>query len=523
MTQAVITVGKTPSDENFPVARFLKRSIRPRVMAFYHCVRTADDIADNPAMTREEKTELLSALRNKLPSVIHDARDQFHIIKMMETFQNDAIGVHIETWDDLLCYCQGSAVPVGHFLLDVHGETCLDRRPADALCCAHQILNHIQDIRHDILALGRLYIPTAWLREAGLDPATIDAALHTDAFQAVLFRCLDHVSALLDIAAFLPATIQDKKLRFQARVTLNLAEIILKKLRHSIVSQTRTMLGRLDILYAGLKALFPGQGKRRILRQRLHQSGSSFRKIISLLSPGKQDRMTVFYLFCRSVDDCADGDHPLECKCAELGRWRAFLKNPADTLCPDPILAFPLAQTLLCNHLPISELHAVVEGCCMDLDPGFYPPDQAGLDLYCQCVAGAVGRVILSILGFKDSPEIRDFADRSGRALQYTNILRDIDDDAAKGRVYLPSHILAEAQATPDPAHVARQQFSRDTENHFEHAAQALKEFSRTDRIRMWPALLMLATYWALFCRLTGQKIPSRSTRIVRVLSGRFR
>lgn len=525
MTRMVTSAAKIPSDENFPVARFLESSLRRRVLTFYNYVRKADDIADNPVLSTEDKIIKLTALEDNLPWDVKAQQDQAHAQTMMKAFLQDARGTHIETFYDLVRYCTYSAVPVGHFLLDIHEESHPDRRPADALCCAHQILNHVQDIRHDILILRRVYMPATCLREAGLDPSDLPSLLESSRMQSVLKRCLQQVEILLELASFLPASIQNRRLRYQASVALGMAEILLRRLQKTSprLNTNQTKPSLFTVLSACLLAFFPNRSARKVLQERLLQTGSSFRFAIRLLPSRKRDLMTIFYLFCRAVDDCADSDQPRAYRQAELDDWGHFLRNPSNFPCPDPVLAIPLSELLLRGDLPRHELQAVLAGCCMDLDPAFYPPDQASLDHYCQCVAGAVGRVILFILGMGNTPLVQSFADQAGRALQYTNILRDLDEDTRRGRFYLPSSLLDAAREQPDPVAFARQAFAHATEQQFDRAGEALEKLPWTSRIRMWPALLMLATYWGLFCQITGRVHPSRFARIKRILAGCFR
>ena len=169
-----ITPTKTHRDENFPVASLL---IAPRhratILAFYRFVRAADDIADSPKLTAAEKVARLDRLEAELlcrddagieASTLRRALaarnlSPRHAQDLLTAFRTDATKLRYRDWDDLIGYCTYSAMPVGRFVLDVHGE---DRRtwPAsDALCAALQIINHLQDCGKDYRALDRVYIP----------------------------------------------------------------------------------------------------------------------------------------------------------------------------------------------------------------------------------------------------------------------------------------------------------------------------------------------------------------------------
>src|SRR3979411_1110358 len=149
---AALRSGKSHRDENFPVA---SRLIHPRhrgaVLAFYEFVRIADDVADNAALTEQQKLDLLDRLEQDL----------------LAAFGMDASKRRYRDWDDLLHYCSYSAMPVGRFVLDVHGESRSVWPANDALCAALQIINHLQDCGKDYRDLDRVYVPLDALAAAG--------------------------------------------------------------------------------------------------------------------------------------------------------------------------------------------------------------------------------------------------------------------------------------------------------------------------------------------------------------------
>jgi squalene synthase HpnC len=166
--------GKGHRDENFPVASWLiAPRYRPPVLAFYNFVRTADDIADHATLPAQDKLALLDrldagltgnddsdAVAVKLRAVLAEWKlSPKHAQDLLAAFKLDVTKLRYRDWDDLIGYCSLSAMPVGRFVLDVHGES-RDTWPAnDALCAALQIINHLQDCKEDYLNLDRVYIP----------------------------------------------------------------------------------------------------------------------------------------------------------------------------------------------------------------------------------------------------------------------------------------------------------------------------------------------------------------------------
>ena len=175
-------------------------------------------------------------------------------------------------------------------------------------------------------------------------------------------------------------------------------------------------------------------------------SGSSFYAGMRILPREKREAMYAVYDFCRAVDDVADGDwqqaHPGGDPRAEMDAWRSDI----DALYrgePGPRTQ-PLAQHLARFAIERQDFHAVIDGMEMDLRGPIVAPDRATLDLYCDRVASAVGRLSTPIFGMEREAG-RRLAHHLGRALQLTNILRDVDHDAAIGRLYLPNESLADA------------------------------------------------------------------------------
>jgi phytoene synthase len=168
-------------------------------------------------------------------------------------------------------------------------------------------------------------------------------------------------------------------------------------------------------------------------------SGSSFYTAMRMLPRAQREAMFDIYSFCRQVDDIADSDRPHPERLEALKRWRAHLA--ALYAGSPPAHLRRLAATVRAFHLGEDDFLALIEGMEMDATADIRAPDLATLDHYCDCVASAAGRLSVRIFGISTDEGIR-LAHHLGRALQFTNILRDIDEDATMGRLYLPRELL---------------------------------------------------------------------------------
>ncbi len=181
-------------------------------------------------------------------------------------------------------------------------------------------------------------------------------------------------------------------------------------------------------------------------------AGSSFYAAMRILPRDRRQAMFEIYAFCRHVDDIADSDLPRPERFARLTAWRNDIESMYRGA-PPPELA-GLAQVRHEFGLAREDFLAVIDGMEMDAREDIRAPDYATLDLYCDCVASAVGRLSVRIFGMGEA-DGKLLAHHLGRALQLTNILRDLDEDASFGRLYLPREALDGAGiATTEPAEV---------------------------------------------------------------------
>jgi presqualene diphosphate synthase len=240
---------------------------------------------------------------------------------------------------------------------------------------------------------------------------------------------------------------------------------------------------------------------RETIRQRVEAAGTSFYWAMRLLPRDRRDAMYAIYAWCREVDDIADGDRPVADKLAALWTWREEIEALYAGR-PRHLIARALHQPMLCYALRRQDFLAVIDGMEMDARENIRAPDLATLDLYCARVASAVGHLSVHVFG-DASPAAHRVADWLGRALQLTNILRDLGEDAQRGRLYLPCEILERhgiRGADPigvlhDPALPAVcREVAAMAERHFDDAERAMGQCQHR---AMRPAAVMGAVYGA--------------------------
>jgi hydroxysqualene synthase len=245
-TASQLRSGKTHRDENFPVASWI---IHPRhralILAFYNFVRTADDIADHATLGAQDKLAYLDLLEAELlgqgdsqPEAVNlrhalAARSMppRHALDVLVAFRMDVTKLRYETWDEVIHYCRYSAMPVGRFMLDVHGESVSTWAASDALCAGLQINNHLQDCGKDYRDLNRVYLPRDALAAAGASVEALGAARAS----APLLQCLHSLAArteiLLNESRSLAAEVRDFRLGLEISVIQAFADKIVQLLK----------------------------------------------------------------------------------------------------------------------------------------------------------------------------------------------------------------------------------------------------------------------------------------------------
>ena len=234
-------------------------------------------------------------------------------------------------------------------------------------------------------------------------------------------------------------------------------------------------------------------------------AGTSFYRGMAVLPLPRRQAMYAIYAFCRIVDDIADDEVQFAEKAPRLDAWRGRIAALYAEEHADEAVTRVLRPAIAAYGLREADFLAVVDGMAMDAAEPIVAPDLATLDLYCDRVAAAVGR--LSVRAFGDaSPAADEVAYHLGRALQMTNILRDVGEDAERGRLYLPREDLEaegvpprlpEALTSPGLPRAAARLAAR-AEAHFAAAEQAMR---RCEQAAMKPARLMGATYAAILRR----------------------
>lgn len=442
--------------ENFPVASSLVApAARAPILDFYRVARGADDVADDPARApadrRARLLELDAVLAGADPaagdalagdcarlrrSATRHAADVGHARRLLQAFLADADSRPCQDWSDLMAYCGYSAAPVGRFLLDLHGARPEAARASDALCAALQILNHIQDCRADHLRLGRCYLPVRWLAAEGLGPDCLAATNCTPALRRVLDRVLDRVDALLADAAAMPGALAGTGLAREGAGILALARALARRLRRGDPLAGRVALPRWEkALRFGVAALRQGSGR----------SGSSFALAMRLFPASARPAIAAIHALARRLDDIADGPASAATKAAALAAWRAALADIDHAAAEEPLLE---ALRRSGAELPLAEFAALIDGMETDSLRAPRAPDFAALRLYCRQVAGSIGVLVLAACGLRGSQDAA-YAIALGEALQLVNILRDIDEDARNGRLYVPAELLREAGLDP--------------------------------------------------------------------------
>ncbi len=237
-------------------------------------------------------------------------------------------------------------------------------------------------------------------------------------------------------------------------------------------------------------------------------AGTSFYRGMRILPPDRRMAMYAIYAFCRIVDDIADDPAPFDTILPRLNAWRTRI----DTLYlgqADTAVTRVLLRAIAAFQLRQADFAAVIDGMQMDAETTIIAPDLATLDLYCDRVAAAVGR--LSVRAFGDGSDNADRVAWSlGRALQLTNILRDVHEDAGRGRLYLPAEYLDAEQIAHNPqaalAHprlaAVCARLAQDAHRHFTTAFAAMR---LCEARAMKPARLMGATYAAILAELEGR------------------
>lgn len=281
--------GKTDRDENFPVASWI---IHPRhralILAFYNFVRTADDIADHATLSPDDKLALLDLLEAELLgkgdtqqeavslrlALARRGMPPRHALDVLTAFRMDVTKLRYETWDEVIHYCRYSAMPVGRFMLDVHGESTSTWVASDALCAALQINNHLQDCGKDYQNLNRVYLPRETLEAAGASAEQ----LGLEKAPPALLQCLHMLAArneqLLQESKSLSAEVKDFRLGVDISIIQAFADRIVKLLKVRDPLSERVHLNAVELLAFSLAGIAGEMIGRAVGRKAPRQSGA---------------------------------------------------------------------------------------------------------------------------------------------------------------------------------------------------------------------------------------------------------
>src|SRR5437588_2050677 len=258
-TAGELRSGKTHRDENFPVASWI---IHPRhralILAFYNFVRTADDIADHPTLNAQDKLKLLDGFEADLLGQGDGEREAVilraalaarglpprHACDVLTAFRMDVTKLRYQDWDELIHYCSYSAMPVGRFVLDVHGESTATWPASDAVCAALQINNHLQDCGKDFRELNRVYIPEDTLARHSASPEELGAPRASKPLLSCLHELANKNEALLREGDTLALQVADGRVACEIAVIQSYARHIVQLLKTRDPLSERVHLGK---------------------------------------------------------------------------------------------------------------------------------------------------------------------------------------------------------------------------------------------------------------------------------------
>jgi squalene synthase HpnC len=262
--------GKT--QENFPVAsRLIAPGLRAPILAYYRFARAADDVADHPTLEPAIKFELLDGLeatllgRTDLDPAALPLREQLsaralspqHALDLLTAFRLDVTKRRYQDWGELMHYCRYSAMPVGRFVLEVHGESRTTWEASDALCSALQVINHLQDCAKDYQALDRVYVPLDALGRHGLGVEALSATSASPELRACLQSVARQTQSLLPQADQLPRVVRDLRLGIETAVIAAVARKLGDWLVERDPLSERVHLTRGEALWIATAAVVP--------------------------------------------------------------------------------------------------------------------------------------------------------------------------------------------------------------------------------------------------------------------------
>jgi squalene synthase HpnC len=507
---------------------------------------------------------------------------------LLKAFRQDQFVKRYPNWDAVIDYCVYSANPVGRLVLYLCGYRDANRQHlSDATCTALQLANFWQDVSRD-LEKGRIYIPLDIAASHEVSEADIVAKRFTDAYPRLMKELIARTRVLFNEGLPL-AKIVDTRLSIDLEMFSRGGLAVLDAIESSgyntlqhrpSITKTKQagLLGRLLFAHAATKLkrkteIEAAEAKRFVPPSlRRNASGtapstepsvpaeasiaasydsclqiakaahSNFYYAFFLLPKSRRDGIVALYAFMRLIDDVADEGEDVAVKQKGLARWRAAL-DAAVTGSPLPPNATPqgaaevlpaLVDTMNRYKMPARYLHDLISGAEMDLTVRDYPTFDR-LREYCYRVAGTVGLTCTHVFGFTDQRAL-DLAEKLGLAFQLTNIIRDVHDDYALGRVYIPQEDLERYKVEPEDfgrneatlgvRELLRFEADRAWQN-YKEGAELLGLISPESRGTLW---LLTHTYSALLARIEsldfavfGERVRlSRAEKMLFIAQARF-
>jgi len=420
---------------------------------------------------------------------------------LLKAFRQDQTAKRYPTWDAVLGYCVYSANPVGRLILYLCGYRDEARqRLSDSTCTALQLANFWQDVGRD-LEKGRIYIPLDAAAAHGLTENDIVNRCFDERYMKLMRDLIARTRALFAEGAPL-ANIVDGRLRIDVEMFSRGGLAVLDSIEamgyDTLHHRPAVSKGKqVRLLGRALASHWVGKNSKQagpsaVTRTRLkpkevrrdsavtpraiaasyeechgiaRAARSNFYYAFFLLPKPKRDALAALYAFMRLVDDVADEGRDFAAKQRGLAKWRAELDEviTGQDQCFDGTAALPLPEalpdgavevlyaledTIRRYKIPARYLHDLISGAEMDLTVHSYPTFDR-LKEYCYRVAGTVGLTCTHVFGFRD-PRALDLAEKLGLAFQLTNIIRDVREDYAAGRVYLPEEDLARYSVSPE-------------------------------------------------------------------------
>ena len=557
--------------ENFNVASWLlPKDLHQHFYNLYAYCRWADDLGDE-IPTKERALELLDWWEGELNACYEGRPEHPVFVALRETivakdvpqkpfadllkaFRQDQVVKRYPDWAGVLDYCVYSANPVGRLVLYLCGYRDEERQAlSDATCTALQLANFWQDVSRD-LDIGRIYIPLDRAAAHGLSEQEIVARKFDERYVALMKELIARTRELFEEGRPLAKMVEGKlsvDLEMFSRgglAVLDSIEVMGYDTLHRRpeVSKAKQvgLLGRALIAHvlggpkgnrnarfnrtgAGSEAAEATPEEISASYSHCHQiarsAHSNFYPAFFLLPKAKRDGIVALYAFMRLIDDVSDEGADVAAKQRGLARWRAALDeavtgqsqafdgNAARSLQGGDLYGerevLPaLVDTMERFRMPARYLHDLISGAEMDLTIQEYPTFER-LKEYCYRVAGTVGLTCTHIFGFGDSKAL-DLAEKLGLAFQLTNIIRDVREDFAAGRIYLPEEDLvrygvAEQDLGLDEATLGVRELLRFEADRawklYEEGAQLLGLIEADSRGTLW---LLVQTYSALLARI---------------------